>query len=232
MIYVTADLHGDYTKYTVLLEKINLSSKDALVILGDVIDRGSQGIKILMDIMGRDNVFMLLGNHEQIALACLEVLGQEITEESIANLEAATTDMLVEWLYNLGGQATLDGFSKLSQPDKEAVLAYLEELPLYEEFEINGQTYLLVHGGLENFAPDKEMDDYTADELIWHRIDYGRRYFDDKMIMTGHTPTRNIDGHHVDRIYQNNGHIAMDCGAGFGGVLGCICLNTGEEFYV
>lgn len=110
----------------------------------------------------------------------------------------------------------------------------MEELPLYEEFQINGQDYLLVHGGLENFSPNKDMDDYTADEIIWHRIDYGMTYFEDTKIITGHTPTRNIeDNPHPDRIYQANNHIAIDCGCGFeGGRLGCLCLNTGIEYYV
>lgn len=34
------------------------------------------------------------------------------------------------------------------------------------------------------------------------------------------------------RIYKNNNHIAIDCGAVFGGRLGCLCLDTMKEFYV
>ena len=50
-------------------------------------------------------------------------------------------------------------------------------------------------------------------------------------MITGHVPTRNIEGAKPDRIYQNGGHIAIDCGAAIGGKLGCLCLNTMEEFY-
>ncbi|MFI3324613.1 MAG: metallophosphoesterase [Clostridia bacterium] len=234
MIYVAADIHGDFVKYQKLLEKIKLGAKDALVILGDVLDRGSSGMKILLDIMDKENIFMILGNHEQIALACLKTLSQVITKESIEKFDEATTEMLVEWVYNLGGQATIEDFSKLSKLEKKIVLDYIEELPLYEEFVINNQKYLLVHGGLENFSPDKDIDDYTIDEIVWNRIDYKKKYFEDTIIITGHTPTRTIeDNPNPDFIYKANNHIAIDCGCVFaGGRLGCLCLNTMEEIYV
>ena len=49
--------------------------------------------------------------------------------------------------------------------------------------------------------------------------------------MTGHTPTGLIEKASAGRIYRKNNHIAIDCGAVFGNPLGCICLDTGEEFY-
>ena len=33
------------------------------------------------------------------------------------------------------------------------------------------------------------------------------------------------------RIERGEGSIFIDCGAGEGGTLGCLCLETGEEFY-
>ncbi len=234
MIYVASDIHGNYDRYGKLLNKINLTEKDALIILGDILDRGDDGIKIMLDVMQRDNIFTILGNHEQIALACLETLNQEITEESINSLQEDTIEMLVEWIYNLGGQATIDEYSKLSQAEKEDVLEYIDQMPLYEEFTINNQKYWLVHGGLENFTKEKEIDEYTADELVWNRIDYGMKYFDDIVIITGHTPTFTIeDNPKPGFIFKINNHIAIDCGCDSSeGQLGCICLNTMEEIYI
>ena len=51
MIYAMSDLHGCYDKYIKMLEKINFSNDDTLYILGDIVDRGADGIKILQDIM-------------------------------------------------------------------------------------------------------------------------------------------------------------------------------------
>ena len=55
---------------------------------------------------------------------------------------------------------------------------------------------------------------------------------EDKILVTGHTPTLYIDPGSKGRIWRGNGHIALDCGAGFGLPLGCIRLDDGEEFYV
>lgn len=49
MIYAVSDIHGCYNKYQKLLKKINFGSNDTLYILGDVINRGSDGFKILLD---------------------------------------------------------------------------------------------------------------------------------------------------------------------------------------
>ena len=51
MIYADSDIHGDYSKYRALLEEVSFQSQDTLYILGDVIDRGPDGVKILRDIM-------------------------------------------------------------------------------------------------------------------------------------------------------------------------------------
>ena len=45
MIYVMSDLHGCYDKYISMINKIGLCSEDTLYVLGDVVDRGPNGIK-------------------------------------------------------------------------------------------------------------------------------------------------------------------------------------------
>ena len=234
MIYVTSDIHGKYDKYQALLTKINLTKKDALIILGDIVDRGKHSMEILLDVMQRDNIFVILGDHEQIALMCLSKLNQTITNESIDQFSGELMEILEEWLFHLGGQATLNSFMRLSPKERTAVLDYMDGLPIYETFEINHQKYLLIHGGLENFSKEKNIDDYSEDELIWCRPDYGTSYFKDTIVITGHTPTRTIpENPRPDYIFKANNHIAIDCGCGYpGGQLGCICLNTMEEFYV
>ena len=72
MIYVCSDIHGNYEKYRTLIEKISLRDEDTLYVLGDVIDRGPEGVRILQDMMTRPNVVPLLGNHELMAASCLQ----------------------------------------------------------------------------------------------------------------------------------------------------------------
>ena len=69
--------------------------------------------------------------------------------------------------------------------------------------------------------------------LVWDRANYNIQYFEDTIVVTGHTPTQFIEGNqNPGRIYKNLNHIAIDCGCGMSdGRLAAICLETGEEFY-
>ena len=66
MTFVISDIHGDWNAYQSILSQINLRDEDQLYVLGDVIDRGSDGLRILRDIMKKPNMTMLSGNHELI----------------------------------------------------------------------------------------------------------------------------------------------------------------------
>ena len=113
------------------------------------------------------------------------------------------------------------------------MLDYVADFSWYEKVEVNGQRYLLVHGGLGNFDIKRDIDDYSLDELVWSRADYDVRYFDDVITVTGHTPTLYIEGNpRPGYVYRKNNHIDIDCGAYLpDGRLAAICLDTGEEFY-
>ena len=87
MIYVTSDLHGcPLEKFLELLQKVNFSDEDFCFILGDVIDRGPDGVKILKWLTKQSNVELLLGNHELMLLSNL-FLFDEITDESLGELD-------------------------------------------------------------------------------------------------------------------------------------------------
>lgn len=230
--YVVSDIHGKYEAYVRLLEQLALKPEDTLYVLGDVVDRGPHPIRVLQDMMARPNVVPLVGNHEVSALTCLRLLATEITEESIARLDSARLEILLEWLGD-GGRPTMEEFSRLSAGEKQDILDYLGEFSLYEELTLGDQNYILVHGGLGQFVPDKPLEDYTPEELLFDRPDYSRVYFPDRYLVTGHTPTRLIPNNpHPDAIYRANHHIALDCGCCFGGRLGALRLEDGREFYI
>ena len=232
MIYCMADIHGNYEGYLEMLKKIRLKDSDTLYVLGDVVDRGKDSMKILQDMMLRYNVIPLLGNHEYMAVQCLSFLMKEITEDSLENLDEGILQGLLEW-QRVGGQETIAEFQKLSGEEKADILEYLEEFSLFEEVEVDGTEYVLVHAGLDNFSPEKYLDEYSLHELIFHKPDYGKMYYADRYLVTGHTPTRLIEGNaKPDFIYKAHNHIAIDCGCGYDGRLGAICLDTGEEFYI
>ena len=230
--YVIADIHGQYDMFMELLNKINLKETDTLYILGDVVDRGAHPIKVLLKLMEMPNVVCIVGNHELMALECLEFLFKEITDESVAGMKMETIDGLLHWQMN-GGASTIGEFHKLDQETRLEVMDFIKDFLIYEELDAGGKEYLLVHAGLGNYSPEKDMEDYSLKELMWDRADYETQYFDDVFVVTGHTPTQSIEGNtKPGYIYRKNNHIAIDCGAHLpGGRLAAICLDTGEEFY-
>ena len=233
MIYVMSDLHGEYSLYRAMLDQIHLGEDDLLYVLGDVVDRGPQPMEILLDMMKRPNVILLAGNHEMMALSCLQFLMQEISEESLSGMDSVRMGRLLSW-QQIGGQTTLDGFHRLNAENRSAVLTYLEEAELFEEVETEDAVYILVHAGLGHFAPDKPLWDYSAEDLLWTRPDYDTPYFtDDRFVITGHTPTQLIpENPRPGFLFQRNGHINIDCGCfAPGGRLCCLRLDDGKVFY-
>lgn len=69
--YCISDIHGNARFFEALLSFLPLKDSDTLYILGDVIDRGPDGIKILKYIMNKSNIHLILGNHEVMMLEYL-----------------------------------------------------------------------------------------------------------------------------------------------------------------
>ena len=226
MIYAGSDLHGCFDKYNRLLDRLCLSDNDTLYILGDIVDRGDGGIDILKDIIGRKNIIALKGNHEYMAATMLKafVLGND----------GYRSKNLIEgfglWLKD-GGQPTLDNFRRLSARDKILIFHFLKSLPVYKKIEVGDRKFFLAHTVPEK---DKMLDFENCDEhdFTIGEPEYEKQYYADTFIVTGHTPTSFIDEAYTGKIWQENNHIAIDCGAVFGNRLGCICLDTMEEIYV
>ena len=98
--YVISDIHGQYDMFMELINKIDLKDTDTLYVLGDILDRGPHPVKVLMKLMEMSNAICITGNHEIMALNCLEFLMKEITDMSIEELDEKMLDNLVTWQYN------------------------------------------------------------------------------------------------------------------------------------
>ena len=94
MTYAISDIHGCYEEYIELLEIINFSEDDTLYILGDICDRGEKPMEIYNDIMTRDNVIPLFGNHEHLAYINL----RHLIEDDVSKLTKDERLDLIDWL--------------------------------------------------------------------------------------------------------------------------------------
>ena len=122
--FVVSDIHGEYELFIRLLEEIHLKETDTLYVLGDILDRGPHPIQIILKLMEMPNVVCLTGNHELMALECLEFLMQEITEISIKKVDEKMLENLVTWQYN-GSKSTIDEFRTLSREMQYEVIDFI-----------------------------------------------------------------------------------------------------------
>lgn len=233
MTYVMSDLHGAFNKYIAMLEKIDFGAEDELYIIGDVVDRGEQPMEILFDMMNRANVYPLMGNHEVMALNGLKLLSGDISTDIVNHLSSEQLEMMSAWI-KIGATSTIRGFTALGSDEQTEILEYISGFLPYKKVSAGRNDYLLVHAGIDGFEPDKPLDEYPIDALVWGRIDYEIPYYDDIYTVSGHTPTQGIQGNpRPGYIFRANNHIAIDCGAcRRDGRLACLCLDTLEEFYV
>lgn len=234
-IYVTSDLHGlELNKLKELLEKVKFNDSDWLYILGDVVDRQNDGgVEILVWLLEQYNVQLLLGNHEAMLLANKFVF-EEITEESIKNIDSEKLEFLNMYLSN-GGDVTLKNLKALKTFDNETFLSvfdYLKDCPVYETVSSGGKDFLLCHSGIDNFKKNKKLSEYSADDFLWAWPEITDEYYDDIITVFGHTPTVGFDKKHNGKILKTKTWIDVDIGGYLGNSPVLFRLDDFQEFYL
>ncbi len=232
MTYVVSNLHGHLEAFKSLLQTIRFSTeRDVMYILGDVVDLGPDPMGLIEDLSLRLNVYPIAGECDYRAAKMLtEYEKMQAVMASGQTPDAEFVSELTAWIKD-GGEPTLSGYRTLDKDMQEGIIDYLTDMPLYEEVTVNGTDYLLLHQGIYDFTPDMELDWLEPEDFFSEAIDPTAKYFEDKTIIVGHTPTSESNGG-ADRIFYGNGTIFIDCGLGRGGRLGCLRLEDGKEFYV
>lgn len=240
--YVMSDLHGCYDEYIKMLELINFNKKDKLYILGDIIDRGTKPIEIIMDILERDNVTALLGNHEFYAREVLMYVNSYIDEISEEFYDKSIREKYFIWQYN-GGETTFDEYYRLSIKEQKQIVNFLSNLPTYIDLEVCGKKFVLMHAGIDKYMTDDERKFLKLEDFILNSpTNFSTPFFQkekSRFLIFGHVPTFRLHNYDADaepgKIFIKNNYIDIDCGAvypNYGGRMGCLCLNDMKEFYI
>ena len=119
---------------------------------------------------------------------------------------------------------TLEGFRALDGEMREGMIDYLSEFSLFEEVKAGGKQFLLVHAGVCGYDEEKDLDDYAPEDFFTAPACENYKGYD--AVIVGHVPTAS------GRIEREGNIVRIDCGKKDGGALACLCLETGEEFYV
>ena len=165
-VWAIGDVHGYADTLLALLDSLKLSSRDRVVLLGDLVDRGPRSCEVIQIARENPQIFSVLGNHEEMMLNSFDV-------DNIETMTAQQTN----WFY-VGGRATnqsyideftnsqgqIDDFDLRMRIGKD--LAWLDSLPHH----IVLDDFRLVHAG---YSPwDGDLDLQSTDTLMWIRSEF------------------------------------------------------------
>ena len=167
-VWVIGDIHGYVETLKSLIENLNLRSKDIVICLGDMVDRGPDSAGVVKLFMEKENLYSLKGNHEQM--------------------------LLMDWEETNGlGNYSHDGFwsslSPLSREEMIEIMTFIRFLPT----EIILDKFRLVHAGYCDMPYAESLEQQTDTERLWSRDIFTVNYpFDqERTVIVGHTIIQN-----------------------------------------
>ena len=100
--YAVGDIQGCFEPFLSLMKQVKFNpDKDRLWSVGDLVNRGPQSLDVLRWFFDhRDNVTMVLGNHDLHLMACSAGARTPSRKDNIVDiLEAPDREQLIEWLH-------------------------------------------------------------------------------------------------------------------------------------
>ena len=202
-IFCFADIHGMYDLYKAIMDYCNEQDPEASIIfLGDAIDRGPDGYKIMKELLDNPKVLYLKGNHEDIFTRTAHELKtlfsfETADKEKIQKVLNACRHFDYKYAFiqdslNNGGLDTLTDWILDGMPMD--LIERVERLPLTFSYE----NYDFCHacGNYRTFkeVADKEynnekVEEWDADFLLWSRTSINVGWAPNRTCVFGHTPT-------------------------------------------
>ncbi len=162
-IYAVSDLHGQYELFQKGIKTIGFTEEDFLYILGDVIDRGPDGIRLLRYIQKQQNMDMLLGNHEVMMLNSVDQQGGPLCTGRETSI----------WLDYNGGWETLKDYLDLSLLSRKRLLGWLRNRFVLKTVEVGDKVFCLSHSYFSESVLNKRFrysDLRKVCEVVWESI--------------------------------------------------------------
>lgn len=206
---VMGDIHGAFKAMKQVLDRSGFSpQKDRLVCLGDVPDGWPETFECIEYLLNVPNLIYVMGNHDYFILDWIE------------------TGFAPPGWENQGGKATMESYC-------DGVPANHRRFYKKAPYFYTDKNRLYVHAGI---IPGKKLEDHTLHELLWDRklFQLAFPHVHDKNppqlttfkeIYIGHTP---VSRYHYNHPVKACEVWCMDTGAGWGGPLSIIDVDTKE----
>lgn len=229
MTYAVANLYGRLDRFNKLLERISFGDNDVMYILGNIVDYGEQSLELINDISVRYNVYSVLGEHDYKAYMLLSEFDKMLRGGGAPTPEFSRD--MIAWS-QMGGMATLEAFKGADKDTREGFLEYLSELPVFEEAEVSGKEYVLISSGINDFDPEKDLLDYSLEDVVGAGFDMDKEYFEDRTTVVGYLDYGHTPAGASGKICKKGSNIALACDVSENDEIACLCLENGREYYV
>ncbi|MFY0744826.1 metallophosphoesterase [Solibacillus silvestris] len=223
--FVVSDIHGMYGHFIKLLEHWNRDDK--LIILGDMIDRGPDSLKVIqhvMELKANHDVIVLQGNHDQMIKDFVKDPLEHGELYTYHNGGGPTIHSLAQEGARIYYMSNLEKAELIKQKCKQEI-EFLEQGRLYYEF---GKV-LFTHAG---FCSWRDCWEETTDnQFVWIRDHYKHKNNTGLVNVFGHTPTQLINKDKSNDIWvsEDKTYIGIDGACAYGGQLNGILINENGE---
>ena len=246
-ILVISDIHGHFNHLVQLLRKMEYNGDDILVIVGDLVDKGPESLRVVqyvMDLCRQHPVYVSAGNVDMGRLWMIEDDSQEEAESFIGFLKWSQE----YWGSSFCQEMLADIGIGLHQLTAENVLEYKRQLRSHFQVELEflrsrpviltAGKYLFVHGGVPTDDIGK-LKGTDAKAYLKNDNFLNQGYqFQNYTVLTGHWPTCLYRNEYEDvspLFDKEKGIICIDGGCGLkssgqlNGIILPDCMASMEE---
>lgn len=150
-ILVVSDIHGSLNLLKKLFTEVQLNTKDIIIILGDIIEKGHDSlgcIRYLMELQKKYQVYAVMGNCDYL---CVEIKNLLNTDELLTYAKSRKYSIINEMVEQLDYNLTSDInskelFIKINEVFEKEI-NWICSFPYY----IESEKYIFTHAGFKNF---------------------------------------------------------------------------------
>lgn len=183
-VFASSDWHGCGTVANKVLDF--LKPDDKLYFLGDAIDRGPDGFKIMTKLLNDPRITYMMGNHESMMLEAIE----HMIIYGLEEYQYCGMDNI--WLYGNGGIKTFEDMNYGKGINLPKLYKNIKNMPVYVILTLKDKKVILEHAG---YTPDKNGKvkwDSKHHDPIWDRDHFWDPWSgaENMYLIHGHTPVQ------------------------------------------
>jgi len=184
-VIAVSDIHGNLPFFQALMEKIELTPDDILVLVGDMLEKGRDSLPLLRRLMEMERTYTLrpvCGNCDSLALRFIET--DALDERFFSFYLPRRPESLPRQLAREGGFDQTEDLPRLRENLRSAypeIWAWLRKLPTILETE----HLVFVHGGVPSLERMEELERWGCmkdDDFLGQGLSFP------KWVIVGHWP--------------------------------------------